>query len=192
MVDWLRHARADEIANGFFKFINTNLKYGDDGITGLLKHVPIAQTEWLHDGTANHALSYQFDAGSSRIMSRITAAAGGAITSRIRKNLILPRDFGSFEAFGFQMAVRGSNALPTSVTMTVKRNGTADGTVNDLSIIPSTHSVFEVKQISITSLTYLAQDQILLEFKVTTANNGEWAEIGEVQLSYLTKGGNVP
>jgi hypothetical protein len=125
MVSWLRHARADEIANGYFKFINTNLKYGDDGITGMLNHIPITQTEWLHDGTANHAKSDQFDAGSSRIMSRITAAAGGTIASIMRKNLVLPRDFGSFEAFGFQMVVRGSNALPSAVTMTVKRNGTA-------------------------------------------------------------------
>jgi hypothetical protein len=64
--------------------------------------------------------------------------------------------------------------------------------VNVASITPSVHSVFEVKQLSITSLTYLPQDMILLEFGVTTANNGEWAEIGEVQLTYLSRGGNVP
>lgn len=191
MVDWLRHARADEIANGYFKFINTNVKYADNGITNLVEHVPISQTEWLHDGTANHAKSEQFDSTNSRILTRITAAAGGAITSRMRKCLLLPRQFGTFQAYGFRVLVRGSNALPTAVTMTVKRLGTADGTVNDSDIKPSVHSVFEFKELSITSLTYLPQDLVLLEFKVETANNGEWAEIGHVSLSYLTIGGNI-
>ncbi len=192
MPNWLRHARADEIANGYFKFLNTNLTYGDNGIHGMLHHVPIAQTEWLHDGTADHVKSDEFDSGTSRIMTRITSSAGGAITSMMRKNLVLPRDFASFEAFGFQMVVRGSNPLPTAATMTVKRNGTADGTVNDADIKPSVHSVFEVKQLSISSLTYMAQDLVLLEFKLETANNAEWVEIGHVQLTYISGGGNVP
>lgn len=190
-MDWLRHARADEIANGYFKFINTNVKYADDGISNLVEHVPIAQTEWLHDGTANHARSETFDSTNSRILTRITASAGGAITSRMRKCLLLPRNYGTFQPFGFQMLVRGSNALPTAVTMTVKRLGTADGTVNDADIKPSVHSVFEVKQLTISSTTYLPQDLVLLEFKVTTANNGEWAEVGHMSLNFLTAGGNI-
>jgi len=189
MVQWRRHARADEIANGYFKFINTGVKFGDDGIDGLLHHVPIAQTEWLHDGTAGHTKSDQFDSSTSRILSRITST--GAATSRMRKNLVLPRDFGSFQAFGFQMVVRGSNPLPTAFTMTVKRNVIADATMNDNDIKPSVHSVFEVKQRSITSLTYLPQDLVLLEVKIQSSGSGEWAEIGDVQLTYVSAGGNV-
>lgn len=191
MAQWLRHARADEIGNGYFRFINTGVKFGDDGIEGLLHHVPIAQTEWLHDGTANHTKSDQLDAGTSRIMTRITAGAGGAITSRMRKNLVLPRDFGTFEPYGFQMLVRGSNPLPTAYTVTVKRNGSPDTTVNDHTINPSVHSVFEVMQLPITDFVYLAQDLLLVEVKLTTANNGEWAEIGHMQLTYISAGGNI-
>lgn len=191
MPPWRRGVRADEIGAGHFKFLNTGVEVGDDGIKGLRHYVPLSQNEWLHDGTANHAKSEQYDGGTGRILTRITAAAGGAITSRMRKRVLLPRDFWKFPALGFEVIVRGSNALPTFVKMTVERNATPDGTVNDLDIKPSVHSTFEAKQMSISSTTYLAGDFIILEFKVTTANNAEWAEIGDVQLGYITARGNV-
>lgn len=191
MPPWKRGARCEEIGNGHFKFLNTGVEYGDDGIKGLRKHVPLPQSEWIHDGTANHVKSDQFDAGTSRMMTRIAATAGGAITSRMRKQIVVPRDFWKFPTLGFEMIVRGSNALPTAVTMTVKRLGTADANVNDLTIKPSVVLTFEVKQISITSTTYLFGDALILEFKVTTANNAEYAEIGAIAISYITARGNV-
>lgn len=191
MADWLRHARADEIANGYFHFINTNVRFGDDGISGLIHHVPIAQTEWLHDGTANHVKSDQFDAGSSRIMTRIAATANGVITSRMRKVLLLPRDYGRFQPFGFRMTVRCSSPPPTATTMTVKRNGTADSVVNDLSILPAAAATFEIKELTITSTTYLPGELILLEYKLTSGSNGEYCEVGDVAVNYVCAGGNI-
>jgi hypothetical protein len=191
MPRWKRAARAEEIGNGHFEFLNTGVVYGDDGIKGLRHFAPLAQSDWVHDGTANHAMSDQLDAATSRLMKRITAAAGGAITSYMRKQVLVPRDFWKFPAFGFAMIVRGSGTLPTAVTMTVKRLGTADANVNDLNIKPSVGTTFESKTTSITSTTYLAGDVILLEFKVTTANAAEYAEIGAVQLGYTTARGNV-
>ncbi len=191
MPRWKRAARAEEIGNGHFHFLNTDVFYGDDGIKGLRHFVPLAQSDWIHDGTANHSMSDQLDAGTSRLMKRITAGAGGAITSRMRKQVLLPRDFWYFPALGFEMMVRASASLPTAVTMTVKRLGTADGTVNDADIKPSVGGVFELKQLGISTTTYMAGDVVLLEFKLETANNAEYAEIGALALAYKTARGNV-
>lgn len=188
-MDWLRAARADEIANGHFRFINTNLEYGDDGIKGLRHCIPLAQQEWLHDGTAGHTKSDQYDSGSSRIMTRITST--GAATSRMRKRVLLPRDFWKFPTIGFEFVVRGSSPLPTAVTMTVRLYGTADGSVNDANIKPAVASVFEVKALSITDSTYFSADFITLEFKMQSSGAGEWAEIGDIELGYITARGNI-
>lgn len=191
MPRWKRAARAEEIGNGHFHFLNTDVYYGDDGIKNLRHFVPLAQSDWVHDGTANHAMSDQLDSGTSRLMKRITASAGGAITSYMRKQVLVPRDFWYFPALGFEMMVRGSGTLPTAVTMTVKRLGTADATVNDEDIKPSVGSVFEAKQLSIESSTYMAGDVILLEFKLTTGGVGQYAEIGALAMAYKTARGNV-
>lgn len=192
MPKFQRHARADEIGAGHFKFLNTGVIVGDDGIKGLKKYTPIAQTEWLHDGTANHAKTDVYDAGTGRIMTRITSAAGGAITSRMRKRVLLSRDFWKFFSGGFEMIVRGNaGTLPTAYTMTVERNATPDSVVNDYSIKPSVAATFEQKLLSITDTTYLAHELVTLIVKLTTANAGEWCEIGDVGLAYVTRRGNI-
>ncbi len=191
MPPWQLAARAEEVGSGHTKYTNTGVEYGDDGIKGLRNYVPLAQSEWLHDGTAGHTKSDEYDATTSRILTRITSGSAGTITSRMRKAVLVPRDFWKFPPSGFEFFVRGSATLPSAVTMTVKRLGTADDTVNDFSILPAVPSVFEAKQLDITATTYLAGDLIILEFKVTTGAGGRWAEIGGIGLGYITSRGNV-
>jgi hypothetical protein len=75
--------------------------------------------------------------------------------------------------------------------MTIKRLWTSDGTFADYSILPAVGNTFEIKTGSLTTTTYLEGDFLLVEFKLTTANNGEWAEIGAMAMGYKNKRGNV-
>lgn len=185
-----RHARHDEIECGEFVFLRTGVQYGDDGILNLRHFVPFQQETWTHDGTANHALSTQYDALTSRVMSRITASAGGAITSKMRKRIILPRDFGSFPGLGVSLAVQSSVSIPTAYTLSAFMDGVADGVLNAASIKPTLGGTYET-MVSEFGSDYAAGNLVTLEVALTTANNGEWAELGDIEIAYLTGRGNV-
>lgn len=186
----IRHARHDESECGEIVYLRTAVEYGDDGIKGLRHFVPIEQGNWLHDGTANHALSRVYDAGTSRIMDRITASAGGAITSKMRKRLLLPYDFGQFFSFSLSLIVRGNaGTLPTSFKLTLLNAAAADATINGLSIKPTVGNTFELKT-TMPGTVYVRGVFLTLEFELVTANNGEWGEIGDLFLAYQSGRGN--
>lgn len=185
-----RHARHDEMENGEFVFLATGVEYGHDGILNLRHYVPFSQETWIHDGTANHAQTAPYDAVTSRLTNRVTASLGGAITSRTRKRIVLPRDFGSFPASGVSVIVRSSASIPTDVQLSLYMDGVADSSLIAYSIKPTVGLTYEEKFASIGD-TYSPGDVVTLELAVTTANNAEYAEVGDIEIAYLSGRGNV-
>lgn len=189
MADAYRHVRQDEIQAGYFMFLATGVYYSHTGIQGLLYSAAVDNNNWIFSGT-NCAYSQVYDAATSRINNRVTASAGGA-TGTLRKRVLLPRGYGyPKQDVGLMVWTRSGANLPTAQVLTMLFNGSADPGINSSNIAPTLPNTYE-QTFWIYTGFYVSGDFVTLEMDCTLANNGDWVEIGDLELMYYSGRGNV-
>lgn len=184
--------RNEEIFGGFFHYTLTDVFYGHDGIENLKHFVPFAQNEWhLFQAGTSHQFFSIFDDVTSRIMARQEAlVAAASRLSTIRKRIILPTDFGSFVVDGLRVIADSSVAQPDAYTISLVKSGTVDPGVSAASILVAAGGTPQLFELTPTAI-YSPGDFVTLEIKMTSSGAGDFGEIGDIELEYLNKRGNV-
>jgi hypothetical protein len=188
MADAYRHVRQDEIQAGYFMFLATGVYYSHTGIQGLMYSAPTDNNNWVFSGSSS-AYSQEYDAATSRINNRVTATAGGG-TGTLRKRVLLPRGYGYPPYVGLMVWTRSGSNLPTVQTLTMLFNGSADPGINASNIAPALPSTYE-QTFWIYTGNYVSGDFVTLQMDFTLASNGDWCEIGDLELLYYSGRGNV-
>jgi len=185
----IRFAHKNEkIGSGQLIFMNTDVVYGDDGISGLDHYVPFAQGDWTYaagTGTATFAVIY--DAATSRVYASLTCLGTGTVF--LRKRILLPKDFGNFPANALTMITYRSAPL-TSMKTTIYKAGAADATVVGVSVEPSISTTWESFSKSPTS-SYASGNFITLEVESNHDTIGDESRYSDVSLLYSNLRGNV-
>lgn len=185
----IRFAHKNEkIGSGAFFFMNTDVVYGDDGISGLDHYVPLAQGDWTYaagTGTATYANVY--DAATSRVYASMTALTTGTVF--LRKRILLPKDFGNFMTNSLGIITYRSAPL-TFMRITFYKAGSADASINGASIEPSVSTTWEAFSKSPTS-SYAAGDFVTLEVSANHDTIGDESRYSDVTLLYSNLRGNV-
>ena len=120
----------------------------------------------------------------SRVIRTIT---GNALTNTGTTEIALPADFLCFPPNAISIESARNNAGST-LTLSLGKNGTADGTVNAVSLMATgTGGTFETKSTTPTS-AYSPGDRILLSLVATTgASASANVQISNLQIKYITR-----
>ena len=185
-----RMVREDELAKGGWLFTSTGVAYWHDGIKNLRQFIPIAQSDWVKEDTAGTStLDFPYDGATSRITARITPTAFG--THKIRKRILLPRDFGAWAPTSPITVVTKRSAVDTSLLATLFHGGAADAGVNGVSVDPSVAATYQTFTLTPTDVTYNPGDLVTFEIAYIAAANGRTIEACDLMLSYKTNRGNI-
>lgn len=178
-----------EISAGGFKFITSGVWFWHDGFKNLRHYVPFAQNDWaLEDTGGTSALDYPFDSGTGRISARITPTAFA--THKIRKRILLPRDFGAFAPTLPITIVTRRSAAVTSVKASLFNAATVDPGVNGVDVSPAVSATWETFTLT-PSGAYFPGDLVTFQIEYVAAANGRTVEAADLTLSYKTNRGNV-
>lgn len=184
-----RGVRDDEISAGGFRFIISDVWFWHDGFKNLRHYVPFAQNDWAkEDASGVSILSFPFDSGTGRIAGEINPATFG--THKIRKRIILPRDFGAFAPTQPITLITKRSAAVTSLVASLYNAATVDPGVNAVDVSPSVSATWETFTLT-PSGAYNPGDFITFEIVYVAAANGRTVDIADLQLSYKTNRGNV-
>lgn len=180
----------DKLGSGQMSFQNTGVVYGDDGVTGLLHNVPIAQSEWYFATTGVQLRSEILDAGTKRVMTRATGAAAASQVATLAKRILLPRNYGSIPDNSLKVVTRRANVGNLATLTLYGPGGVADAAVDHVSVLPVADATFEQFVMSPSGM-YLPNDFVTLVLEVTTVAAGRYVEIGDIELIVRSKRGNI-
>jgi hypothetical protein len=184
-----RSVRCDEIAKGGFHFTSSDVFVWHDGIKNLRHFVPFAQNDWAkHDDSGASTLSFPFDSGTGRISAELNPSSAGV--HKIRKRILLPRDFGAFApTVPMEIVVQRSGAV-TAIKATLWLGATADPGINGVAIDPAVASTWE-SFILIPTGSYNPGDFVTFEVEYDASTNGVTVDIADLSFAYKTNRGNI-
>jgi len=180
-------SKRDRLQAGEFRFLRNNVAYADNGIDGLLHYMPIPQAVYqaqVVSGT--FSIGFRYDGSEFRTPYKVLCDADGQAVVLIRFRL--PADFGSFPAASLAVLTQRNTGTQTA-GMTFSQDGVADATVDGFDVTPSTDGVWEAFTTAPTSI-YTRGDWVSLVWTID-AVAGEYIELADVSLAYLSGVGNV-
>lgn len=184
-----RGVRDDEISAGGWRFITSDVWFWHDGLKNLRHYVPFGQNDWAkEDASGTSALAIPFDSGTGRVSAQVNPIATG--THKIRKRIILPRDFGIFAATEPITVVVKRSGSVTSIKATLYLGGSADAGVNGVSVSPAASATWETFTLT-PSGAYNPGDFVTFEIEYVSTTAGVTVDVADLQFSYKTNRGNV-
>jgi hypothetical protein len=188
MPDALRQVLCEELAGGFFKFLDTGVEIGSNGITGLVGHIPMLDPWAINQTGAGHGLTTEYDGLPLQYLTRVTALLAGAQSSRIFRRIILPHDFGSFPANAISLAVYANDITGPTLTFSLLQDGFAD--LDAVDILPPAASTYYLNQLTPT-WSYLPGDELILQIDYASDEAAQTFDITDLHIDYVSARGNV-
>lgn len=180
----------DKLGSGQLVYKNTAVEYGDDGISGLLHNVPVAQNEWAFTTSGTQTRSDVMDATTKRVATRVSSAVAVSETATLAKRVLLPRDYGSWPANGLRVITRRHQSGSSASLTLYGPGGTADAAVNGVSVLPVADDTYEQFVMSPSGL-YVPGDFLTLVLTVVTTLTLRYLEINDIEMIIRNKRGNI-
>ena len=199
----------DELGDGEFRFMRTDVTHADDGHDNLKLYAPFDQGDWQKDDTTGTSIySKGFDSGTSRVYESlaVNTLVGGAGVYTIRRRLLLPRDFGRsgvlpedpgaadggiglFDANAISLFTYRDGAV-SDIKATLLYAGAADGGVNGVSVNPGAASTWTMFTLS-PSGTYAPGQFVTLQIEYDANTAAIAIRVADIIVAYRSARGNA-
>jgi len=184
----LRQVLCEELAGGFFKFIDTGVEIGSNGISGLIQHLPLVDSWGFTQPAGGHQFSTELDVTYSRQVHRVTSVLAGAQSSSIFCRLLLPRDFGSFPANAISLIIYASDITGPTLAASLLQDGLPD--LDAVDILPAAAGAYYLVELTPTWI-YAPGDELLLQIDFASDAAAQYADVSDLAIAYTTARGNV-
>jgi hypothetical protein len=186
-----RHARRDQVACGYWHFIDTGVEIGCNGIAGLLHYIPVSQTGWVWEQDAGgHQYSEVWDGTASRQNIRITSILAAANASWLDMRILMPQDFGSFPANAIAFTVQVNDITTPTLNATLYNDAGIDAGISAVDILPVLPATYTLVQLTPADV-YAPGDWVTLDVAFTNDAVGQYVEMMDISITYTSARGNV-
>lgn len=189
MANALRQVLYEEIAGGYFKFLNHSTEIGSDGFAGFLYYVPVSQNCWVWEqDSGGHQLSEEWD--TNRQLTRVTSILAAAHSSYLDMRILLPYDFGSFPANAISLIVRMNDITGPALTANLYNAGGIDAGITAVDILPLIVNTYTLTQLTPADV-YAPGDYVTLDIEFTNDAVSQNVDVVDLSIAYVSARGNV-